>query len=86
MGQSYKMADDPVLKITPGMSEEEILEACAEVVLENTPDDIQKRLDETAAQRGFSSVLALIKASLEEDRAKYDTLEDWLAVLPGRLN
>ena len=80
------MADDAILRITPGMSEDEILQACAEVVLENTPDDIQERLDETATQRGFPSVLALIKASLEEDRAKYDTLEDWLAILPGRLN
>ena len=80
------MADDAILRITPGMSEDEILQACAEVVLENTPDDIQERLDETATQRGFPSVLALIKASLEEDRAKYNTLEDWLAILPGRLN
>jgi hypothetical protein len=80
------MADDAILKITPGMNEDEILQACAEVVLEHSPDDILKQLDETAAQRGFPSVLALIKAGLEQDRAQYDTLEDWLAILPGRLN
>ena len=39
------MAGGDVLKITPDMSEDEILQACAEAVLESSPDDVRKQLD-----------------------------------------
>lgn len=78
------MTDDGTLKITPEMSEDEVFQACAEAVLENSPDDIQKQLDQAAAAEGYSSGLSLVKANMKAERAQYETLEGWLAALPGR--
>ena len=80
------MSGDGMLRITPDMGEEEILEACAEAVLETSPDSVVKQLERAAAERGSASVLDLIKASMKEERDQHDTLEGWLATLPGRMN
>ena len=80
------MVGDDVLKITPEMSEDEILQACAAAVLESSPDDVRKQLDLAAAKRGYPSTLDLVKSSMKEERDQYDTLEGWLATLPGRLS
>lgn len=80
------MTDNDVLKITPDMNEDEILEACAKAVLDSSPDDILEQLDKAAKERGCTSTLELVKASMKEERDQYDTLEGWLAALPGRLN
>ncbi|MGI9450511.1 MAG: hypothetical protein ACR2QH_07745 [Geminicoccaceae bacterium] len=80
------MTSDNVLKITREMSEDEILQACAEAVLESSPDDVRKQLDLAATERGCPSTLDLVKSSMKEERDQYDTFEGWLATLPGRLN
>ena len=80
------MTGSDVLKITPDMSEDEILQACAEVVLESSPDDVLKQLDQAARERGCASTLDLVKSSMKEERDQYDTFEGWLAALPGRLS
>ena len=80
------MESGAVLKITPGMSEEEILQACAEAVLENSSGDIRKQLDQVAAERGYPSALDLIKVTMKEEREQYGTLEGWLATLPERVS
>lgn len=79
------MTEEAILKITPDMSEDEIFKACAEAVLDSSPDDIRKQLDLAAAEQGRSSALDLVKASMKEERDQYETLEGWLAALPGRL-
>jgi hypothetical protein len=79
------MTSGDVLKITPDMSEDEIFQVCAEAVLESSPDDILKQLDQAARDRGCASTLDLVKSSMKEERDQYDTLEGWLAALPGRL-
>ncbi len=79
------MTGDDVLKITPDMSEDEVLQACAEAVLEASPDDVRKQLDQAAKESGCPSAFELLKSSMKEERDQYDTLEGWLAALPGRL-
>ena len=66
------------------MGEDEILQARAEAVLETSPDSVLEQLEQAALERGYASTFDLIKASLKEERDQYDTLEDWLATLPGR--
>jgi len=80
------MTENGVLRITPQMSEEKILQACAEAVLEESPEDVLKQLREAASASGCSSVLDLVKTSMKEERDQYDTLEGWLATLPGKLS
>ncbi len=80
------MTKDGVLRITPQMSEDEILQACAEAVLEESPEEVLEQLQKAAAESDHSSVLDLVKTSMKEERDQYDTLESWLAALPGRLS
>jgi ferritin-like metal-binding protein YciE len=80
------MESGAVLKITPDMSEEEIIQACAEAVFENSPIPIQKQLEAAASEQGYNNALGLIKASMKEERDQHDTLEGWLATLPGRIS
>ncbi len=80
------MNGDNMLRITPDMDEEEVLSACAEAVIEASPDDVIAQLEQTAAERGCSSALSLVKAAMKEERAQYDTIEGWLATLPGRVS
>lgn len=80
------MAGEDLLKITPEMSEDEIIQACAAAVLDSSPDHIRTQLDLAAAARGHPSAFELVKASMREERDQYDTLEGWLAALPGRLD
>lgn len=80
------MPSDSVLRITPEMDEDEILQACAEAVLESSPDDVLKQLEQAAKESGCASTLELVKSSMKEERDQYDTLEGWLAALPGRLS
>lgn len=79
------MTIDGKLRITPEMSEDEILQACAEAVLEASPDSVVKQLEQAAKEQGCGSTLDLIKASMKEERDQHDTLEGWLAALPGRI-
>ena len=79
------MKSDGMLRISPEMGEDEILQACAEAVLETSPDSVLMQLEQAAAESGFASTLDLIKASMKEERDQYDTLEGWLATLPGRV-
>ncbi|MGI9486369.1 MAG: hypothetical protein ACR2RF_10925 [Geminicoccaceae bacterium] len=79
------MESGGVLKITPDMSEDEIIQACAEAVLDNAPDDVRKQLDAAAIERGYGSALSLIKGDMKEERGQHETIEGWLAALPGRL-
>ncbi len=79
------MENGGVLKITPDMGEDEIIQACAEAVLENAPDDVRVQLDAAAAERGYGSALGLIKADMKAERDQHETIEGWLAALPGRL-
>jgi len=79
------MTGDNVLKITPDMSEDDVLQACAEAVLESSPDSVLEQLEQAAREQGAASVLDLVKASMKEERDEYDTLEGWLAALPGRI-
>ena len=51
----------------------------------SSPADILEQLDKAARERGCASTLDLVKASMKEERDQYDTLEGWLAALPGRL-
>ena len=71
---SPKMESAAVLKITPGMSEEEILQVCAEAALENSSGEIQKQLDQVVEEHGCLSALDLIKTTMKEEREQYDTL------------
>jgi hypothetical protein len=80
------MSGDDMLKITPEMGEDEILQACAEAVLESSPDSVLEQLEQAAAERGCPSALDLVKTAMKEERDQYDTLEGWLATLPGRVN
>ena len=80
------MTNDNMLRITPEMEENEILQACAEAGLETSPDSVLQQLHQAAGENGFASTLELIKASMKEERDQYDTLEGWLATLPGRVN
>lgn len=80
------MSDDGVLRITPDMDEDEILQVCAEAVLESSPDSVVEQLRQAAVERGCSSPLDLVKASMKEERDQHDTLEGWLATLPGRIS
>lgn len=80
------MTSDGMLRITPEMGEDEILQACAEAVLETSPDSVLKQLEQVAIERGCASPLDLIKASMKEERDQYDSLEGWLATLPGRIS
>lgn len=79
------MTDDSVLKITPDMTEDDILQACAEAVIETSPPDVLQQLDKAAREQGCATTVELVKASMKEERDGYDTLEGWLAALPGRL-
>ena len=79
------MAGGGVLRITPEMSEDEIIQACAEAILESSPDDVLVQLDRAAKEKGCASVVDLVKSSMKEERDQYETLEGWLAALPGRL-
>lgn len=81
-----EMTDDAILKITPDMSEDEIFEACAEAVLSESPASVRQQLDLAAAEQGRTSALQLIKAGMKEERAQYETIDAWLAALPGRLS
>jgi hypothetical protein len=80
------MESGTVLRITPDMDEGDILQACADAVLENSPDQIQRKLEAAASERGYSTAHDMIKASMKEERDQYDTLEGWLATLPGRIS
>lgn len=80
------MTDDSMLRITPEMGEDEILQACAQAVLETSPDSVLKQLEQAAVESNFASTLDLIKAGMKEERDQYDTLDAWLATLPGRVN
>ena len=80
------MSVDGMLRITPEMGEDEILQACAEAVLEASPDSVIKQLEQAAAERGCASILDLVKASMKDERDQHDTLEGWLATLPGRVS
>ena len=80
------MTRSSMLRITPEMDEDDILQACAEAVLETSPTSVLEQLDRAAGERGFASTLDLIKTSMKEERDQYDTLEGWLATLPGRVN
>ncbi len=80
------MKSGAFLRITEDMSEAEILHACARAVLDNSPDDIQMQLNAAANARGYPSALDFIKASMKEERSQYDTLEGWLATLPGDIS
>jgi len=80
------MSDDSMLRITPEMGEDEILQACAEAVLEASPDSVIKQLEQAAKERGCGSTLDLIKAGMKEERDQHETLEGWLATLPGRIS
>ena len=66
--------------------EEEILQVCAEAALENSSGEIQKQLDQVVEEHGCLSALDLIKTTMKEEREQYDTLERWLATLPGRIS
>lgn len=79
------MESGEVLKITPDMSEDEIIQACAEAVLDNAPDDVRKQLDAAATERGYGSGLGLIKSDMKAEREQHETIEGWLAALPGRM-
>ncbi len=81
---SVIMTGEATLRITPDMNEDEIIQACAEAVVEESPDDIVAQLDKAAADEGYSSALNLVKANMKTERAQYETLEGWLAALPGR--
>lgn len=76
---------DGLLRITPEMGEDDILQALAEAVLETSPDSVLKQLELAALERGCASTLDLVKASMKEERDQHDTLETWLATLPGRI-
>ena len=80
------MSSDNVLRITPEMGEDDILQACAEAVLEASPGSVVQQLEQAAAERGCASTLDLVKASMKEERDQHDTLEGWLATLPGRIS
>ena len=80
------MSGDNMLRITPDMDEEDVLHACAEAVIEASPDSVIAQLEQAAAERGCSSAFSLVKAAMKEERAQYETLEGWLATLPGRMN
>ena len=79
------MESGDILKITPDMGEDEIIHSCAVAVLENAPDDVRTQLDAAAAERGYGSALGLIKADMKAERDQHETIEGWLAALPGRL-
>ncbi len=85
MGYGDEMESGGVLKITPDMNEDEIIQACAEAVLDNAPDDVRQQLDAAAIERGCSSALDLIKSDMKDERDQHETIEGWLAALPGRL-
>ena len=78
------MTSNGMLRITPEMGDDETLQACAEAVLETSPDSVLEQLEQAALERGYASTFDLIKASMKEERDQYDTLEGWLATLPGR--
>jgi len=80
------MTSDGMLRITPDMGEDDILQACAEAVLETSPDSVLKQLEQAAVERGCASTLDLVKDSMKEEREQHDTLEGWLATLPGRVS
>jgi len=80
------MTSNGMLRITREMGEDEILQACAEAVLETSPDSVLEQLERAALERGYASTFDLIKASMKEERDQYDTLEGWLATLPGRIS
>ena len=67
-----------MLRTTPEMGEDQILQACAEAVLETSLDSA---LEQSALERGYASTFDLIKASMKEERDQYDTLEGRLATL-----
>lgn len=77
------MTQDNMLRITPDMSEEDILLACAEAVLDGSPPFVIEQLERAAKESGFTSTLDLVKASMKEERDQHDSLDDWLATLPG---
>ncbi len=72
-----------MLRITPEMSEDQVLQACAEAVLETAPDSVIRQLEQAVDKRGCASTFDLVKASMKEERDQHDTLESWLATLPG---
>ena len=55
-------------------------------VLDNAPDDVRTQLDAAAAERGCGTALDLIKRDMKEERDQHETIEGWLAALPGRLS
>ncbi len=79
------MESGGALKITPDMGEDEIIQVCAEAVLDNAPEDVRKQLDAAATERGYGSALGLIKSDMKTEREQHETIEGWLAALPGRL-
>lgn len=78
------MTGDGTLRITPEMSEDEIFQVCAEAVVEEAPKHLQEQLEKVAEAEGYSSALHLVKANMRAERQQYETLEGWLAALPGR--
>lgn len=77
------MTQDGMLRITPDMGEDDILQACAEAVLDGSPPFVLDQLERAAKESGFTSTLDLVKASMKEERDQHDSLDDWLATLPG---
>lgn len=77
------MTQDGMLRITPDMGEDDILQACAEAVLDESPPFVLEQLERAAKESGFTSTLDMVKASMKEERDQHDSLDDWLATLPG---
>ena len=78
------VTDETCLRITPDMSEEEVIQACASAVVDAADDQMLAELKGAATLNGCASALDFVLASMRQERASFDTLEGWLATLPGR--